>query len=131
MAIDEDRVRALRTIATTNNPQLKRLERVDGLTAPPERTMSEMTGRETVYFALIESLHRSQIVDLPGTVSFLTLLRENRVSLDRKGRKEYLQALVGISVKEDATAIGTPGSLHDNPDKKRWWQFWKNAGDDQ
>ena len=80
-----DRVAALKESATTNDPRLQRLNRVDGLARAPERTMSEMTDRETVYFALIEATHRNGIVNLPGTVSFLSLLRENRVSLDRKG----------------------------------------------
>lgn len=125
MTADEDRVAALRTVATTNDPKLQRLARVDSLTAAPARTMSEMTGRETIYFALIEALHRSDVVHLPGTVTFLDLLRENRVSLDRKGRKEYLQGLVGTSIREEG-AVGTPGSLPPStPDSKRWWQFWK------
>jgi hypothetical protein len=129
MASDEERVAALRAVATTNDPKLKRLERVDSLTAAPARTMSEMTGRETIYFALIEALHRSDIVHLPGTVAFFELLRENRVSLDRKGRTEYLQGLVGVSVREQ---VGTPGSLPDDVgaagDSKKWWQFWKRSG---
>ncbi len=131
MPIPDDRLTALRREATTNDPRLQRLARVDGLTAPPERTMSEMTDRETVYFALIEALHREKIVELRGTVEFLRLLRENRVSLDRKGRREYLQALVGTTAREDPDRIGTPGSLHDAPDKKRWWQFWKKGDDAQ
>jgi len=131
MSISDDRLSALRQEATTNDPRLQRLARVDGLTSPPERTMSEMTDRETVYFALIEALHREKIVELPGTVEFLRLLRENRVSLDRKGRREYLQGLIGAVAREDPSSVGTPGSLHDAPDKKRWWQFWKKGDDAQ
>jgi hypothetical protein len=130
MAISDDRLATLRSEATVNDPRLQRLARVDGLTAPPERTMSEMTGGESVYFALIEALNREEIVKLPGTVEFLRLLRENRVSLDRKGRREYLQALVGTA-REDPDRVGTTGSLHDAPDKKRWWQFWKKGDDAQ
>ena len=131
MSISDDRLSTLRKEATTNDPRLQRLARVDGLTSPPERTMSEMTDRETVYFALIEALHREKIVELPGTVEFLRLLRENRVSLDRKGRREYLQGLIGAVAREDPSSVGTTGSLHDAPDKKRWWQFWKKGDDAQ
>ena len=131
MPIPDDRLAALHTEATTNDPRLKRLEKVDGLIAPPERTMSEMTDRETVYFALIEAIHREGIVELPGTVEFLRLLRENRVSLDRKGRREYLQGLIGTTAREDPGSVGTAGSLRDAPDKKRWWQFWKKGDDAQ
>lgn len=131
MAISDDRLKALRQEATVNDPRLKRLEKVDTLAAPPERTMSEMTGGESVYFALIEALHQEKIVELPGTVEFLRLLRENRVSLDRKGRREYLQGLVGTTARENAEHLGTPGSLNDAPDKKHWWQFWKKGDDAQ
>lgn len=131
MAIPEDRLKALRQEATVNDPRLKRLEKVDTLAAPPERTMSEMTDRQSVYFALIEALHQEQIIELPGTVEFIRLLRENRVSLDRKGRREYLQALVGTTARENVDRLGTPGTLIDAPDKKRWWQFWKKGDDAQ
>lgn len=127
---DDRRLAALRETATTNDPRLQRLSRVDGLTAPPERTMSEMTAQETVYFALIEAIHRSGIVNLPGTVSFLSLLRENRVSLDRKGRREYLQGLIGtVAAATEPDRVGTSGSLRDDSSKKRWWQFWKKEGE--
>jgi len=126
-----DRVAALKESATTNDPRLQRLNRVDGLARAPERTMSEMTDRETVYFALIEAIHRNGIVNLPGTVSFLSLLRENRVSLDRKGRREYLQGLIGtVAATTEPDRVGTSGSLDDAGNKKRWWQFWKKEGSD-
>lgn len=126
---DPDRVAALKESATTNDPRLQRLDRVDGLARAPERTMTEMTARETIYFALIEAIHRNRIVDLPGTVSFLSLLRENRVSLDRKGRREYLQGLIGtVAATTDPDRVGTSGSLDDAGNKKRWWQFWKKEG---
>jgi len=128
--ISDDRLAALKTSATTNDPRLQRLGRVDGLTAPPERTMSEMTAQETVYFALIEAIHRNGIVNLPGTVEFLGILRENRVSLDRKGRREYLQGLIGtVAAATEPDRVGTSGSLRDDSSKKRWWQFWKKGGD--
>ena len=129
--ISDDRLAALKTSATTNDPRLQRLGRVDDLTAPPERTMSEMTAQETVYFALIEAIHRNGIVNLPGTVEFLGILRENRVSLDRKGRREYLQGLIGtVAATTEPDRVGTSGSLDDAGNKKRWWQFWKKEGSD-
>jgi len=113
------------------DPRLKQLEKVDRLADTSGPRMTEMSNDEAIDFAILEALHHQKILEIPGCVKFIETLRENRVSLDRKGRKEFLQALVGTtsSGKTNIEQVGTPGSMHPQEEKRSWWQFWKKGDD--
>lgn len=113
------------------DPRLKQLEKVDRLADLSGPRMTEMSNDEAIDFAILEALHHQKILEIPGCVKFIETLRENRVSLDRKGRKEFLQALVGTtsSGKTNIEQVGTPGSMHPTEEKRSWWKFWQKGDD--
>jgi len=113
------------------DPRLKRLEKVDRLAdANVAQTMTELSPNEAIFFAALRAMDEEQIVKIPGTIAFFEELQKNRVSLDRKGRKEYLQGLIGSVPRgrEDIESVGAGASLPKEEDKPSIWrrlQFWR------
>jgi hypothetical protein len=111
------------------DPRLKQLEKVDRLVEPAGPRMTELSNDEAIDFAILEALNDQKIVEILGCIRFIEFLRENRVSLDRKARKEFLQALIGSTSKTDVSLVGAPGTMQPPQEKKSWWQFWKKKED--
>lgn len=113
------------------DPRLKQLEKVDRLADTSGPRMTEFTNDEAIDFALLEALHDQKIIEIPGCIKFIEALRENRVSLDRKGRREFLQALIGTTAggKTNVEHVGVPGSMQPPQEKRSWWQIWKKRDD--
>ncbi|QSZ66417.1 hypothetical protein RJ40_02345 [Methanofollis aquaemaris] len=111
------------------DPRLKQLEKVDRLADSSGPRMTELTNQEAIDFAILEALNDQKIIEIPGCIKFIEALRENRVSLDRKGRKEFLQALIGTTSggKTNVEHVGVPSSMHPPEEKRSWWKFWKRG----
>lgn len=95
------------------NPDMHRLRQADQLITDHESDLTELSNDECIDFALLESLHKSGIINLSGTMQFLSLLKRNRASLDRKRVDEYLKAVVGQTQPLPAaySQVGAPGSF--------------------
>lgn len=95
------------------NPDMHRLRQADKLISNAEDDLTELSNNECIDFALIEALHNSGVIKLTGTMQFISLLKKNRASLDRKRVDEYLKAVVGQTQPLPAaySQIGAPGSF--------------------
>ena len=97
------------------NPDMHRLEQADLLISDPENDLTELSNDEAIDFALIEALHNTGVIKLNGTMEFISLLKRNRASLDRKRTDEYLKAVIGqVQPLPGAYAqVGSPGSFQE------------------
>lgn len=100
------------------DPSIKKLERLDKLGRNPDKTLTELSNTETIYFSIIEAMNDGGIIQTPSTLAFIEHLRINRVALNRKGIDEYLKGLIG-QPQNFYPMLGAPGSFPQE-EKKGW-----------
>lgn len=111
-----------------HDPLLRRLEMVQVLAPDPKNDLTELSDDESIDFALIEALHNSGVIQLDGVMEFFTILKRNRVALDRKRTNEYLKGLIGQvnGQIQPSMYYGSPGTVE--PEKKSLldkMMFWR------
>jgi len=123
---DELRTNIMET-SDAQDPMMRRLDMAGTLAPNPSTDLTELSRDETLVFALIETIHKADIIKMDGMLVFFDTLRQNRVSMDRKRVSEYLKALMGVSGGSiEPGNYGSPGTLSDDePGRKKKWQFWK------
>lgn len=126
--IPEDIRKKISEDANIHDPVLRRLEMLQVLATDPKNDLTELSFDESIDFALIESLHNTGVIKLDGVMEFFTILKRNRVSLDRKRTNEYLKGIIGQVNGQLQTMqyYGSPGTVE--PEKKSILDkimFWK------
>lgn len=112
-------------VGQVNDPQLKQLDMVSVLGRDASNTLTELSYDEVIDFAIIEAIHKEGILDLSAVVTFINLLKTNRVALDRKGVSEYLKGIIGQPVR-DFAPYGMPGTVEeDKPGVLSRLMFWR------
>jgi hypothetical protein len=108
------------------DPEIRHLEMVSVLGRDAENTLTELSYDEAIDFAILKSLHDSEIINLQAVIDFIQFLKVNRVALDRKGIDEYLKGIIGQPIKEYAP-YGMPGTVNpeDKPGVLSKLAFWR------
>lgn len=101
------------------DPSIKKLERLDKLGRDPDKTLTELSNTETIYFSIIEAMNDGGIIKTPATLAFFDHLRKNRVAMNRKGIDEYLKGLIG-QPQNFYPMLGSPGSFPQEEKKGLW-----------
>jgi hypothetical protein len=126
--IPEDIRKKISEDANMHDPVLRRLEMLQVLAQDPKNDLTELSFDESIDFALIEAIHRMKVLKLDGVIQFFEILKQNRVSLDRKRVNEYLKGIIGQvnGQLQPVQYYGSPGTVE--PEKKSIldrMMFWK------
>ncbi|EHQ35378.1 hypothetical protein [Methanoplanus limicola] len=127
--LPDDIRQKIQTDISGNDPLMRRLDMVQVLGRDPENTLTELSYDEAIDFAILQALHDSGVIRLDGVIDFITILKRNRVPLDRKGIDEYLKGVIGqINGQIQPQAYyGSPGTV--DPEKTSLMDriaFWRN-----
>lgn len=127
MSLPDDLRSSLDSMKAIDNPDLHRLKQADKLLPDPDNNLTEFSNDECIDFALIEALHKAQIINLSGTMVFFDVLKRNRTALDRKRTDEYIKAVIGQvqPLPMSYSQVGAPGSFGDEIKKPSAFQRFK------